>query len=78
MGSPIPDTPLHQRRQVAVQTALKEDRKGNPLFSSKYLGLEKEVSHSTTSIFEDGGGGGGDFPQAEIHEGKVRMNVRLS
>lgn len=44
MGSPLPDTPTFERkRRENVKEALRDD----PLFSSKYGGLEKERSEST-------------------------------
>lgn len=43
MGSPLPDTPVFERkRREATQQRLRDD----PIFSSKYGGLEKEVSDS--------------------------------
>ena len=43
MGSPLPDTPVFERkRRENVKEALRED----PIFSSKYGGLEKERSDS--------------------------------
>lgn len=42
MGTPLPDTPLFQRKKRAqVQRAM---RNKDPVFSSKYGGLEKETS----------------------------------
>ena len=45
MGSPIPDTPLHLRRR-----RMNDD----PVYSSTYLGLEKEVSNSTRTTLSSG------------------------
>lgn len=43
IGTPLPETPLHLRRKRAqVQEAIRNESK--PVFSSKYAGLEKEVS----------------------------------
>ena len=62
IGSPMPETPLDQRRQQkAVKNALRKANRNNPVFSSKYLGLEKEVVAQSE----------GAKRVAEIHEGKV-------
>ena len=62
IGSPMPDTPLDQRRKkTAVKNALRHEHRNNPIFSSKYNGLEKEVISQEEKL-----------NQAEIHEGAVR------
>jgi len=43
MGSPLPDTPVFERKR---RQATKERLRDDPIFSSKYGGLEKEVSDS--------------------------------
>eukprot|EP00529_Nitzschia_sp_RCC80_P022447 CAMPEP_0113485668 /NCGR_PEP_ID=MMETSP0014_2-20120614/24601_1 /TAXON_ID=2857 /ORGANISM="Nitzschia sp." /LENGTH=491 /DNA_ID=CAMNT_0000379319 /DNA_START=273 /DNA_END=1748 /DNA_ORIENTATION=- /assembly_acc=CAM_ASM_000159 len=49
LGSPLPDTPaaVKKRKQAAANAI--SNQKDNPIFSSKYGGLEKEVSTSTAS-----------------------------
>lgn len=43
LGTPLPDTPVHQRRKrEVVQQAMRDEAMSKPLFSSKYFGLEKE------------------------------------
>ena len=58
LGSPLPDTPVavrQQRKQAAAKVAGGSRNNGigsqrdNPVFSSKYGGLEKEVSSSSSS-----------------------------
>lgn len=44
IGTPLPETPIYQRkRRQQVHQALQEDR-GKEIFSSNYAGLEKELS----------------------------------
>jgi ribosomal protein L25 (general stress protein Ctc) len=60
----MPATPIHTRRkQHAVEEALRKQNKNNPVFSSKYGGLEKEVEEEDKV----------KLSQAQIHEGKVRF-----
>jgi len=55
MGSPLPDTPVFERkRRENVQERLRED----PIFSSKYDGLEKEELMSSDSSAGRLGGSG--------------------
>ena len=50
LGSPLPDTPVAvKKRKQAAANAISNNQKDNPIFSSKYGGLEKEVSTSTTA-----------------------------
>lgn len=63
MGSPIPDTPLFHRRKrdEYMRNALREERRHNPIFSSKYTGLEKEVEQQESKHNEI---------RAEVYQGK--------
>lgn len=43
LGTPLPDTPVHQRRKrEVIQQVMRDEALSKPLFSSKYFGLEKE------------------------------------
>jgi hypothetical protein len=69
IGSPEPETPIYERRKRAeVAKVVKNERKTNAQLSSRYGGLEKEVSEAlveeNNEDEEDG--------QAKIHEGPVR------
>ena len=70
IGSPMPETPIHHReqRKQAIKTALRGDR-GAAVYSSKYIGLEKEIDYRSSSgeVHED-------EHRAEVHEGKVSIN----
>ena len=71
IGSPMPETPLHQRaKRSAIKTALNKVRE-SPVFSSKYGGLEKEVDYCSKALssIEDQENG----HRAEVHEGKVSI-----
>lgn len=62
IGSPMPETPVHARRKkFAVEDAMRGQDRNNPVYSSKYSGLEKEVEPKKK---ESGN-------LAQIHEGKV-------
>ena len=69
IGSPMPETPVHhrQKRNQAIKNALRGDQKNSPAFSSKYIGLEKEVDYRSKSSLEDQE----NECRAEVHEGKV-------
>jgi hypothetical protein len=61
IGSPLPDTPIAARhRKQAVKNELK-----NTVYSSRYVGLEKEVVPNGSADSLNG------RHQAEVHEGKV-------
>ena len=80
MGSPLPDTPTAVRhRKQAVRNALKNERK-NPIFSSRYEGLEKEVSTSldgsNQSNLVNGEAASGSL-LAQVHEVKVRIFILI-
>jgi serine/threonine protein kinase len=50
LGTPLPDTPVHQRRKrEVVQQAMRDEAMSKPLFSSKYFGLEKEPLGASVS-----------------------------
>jgi hypothetical protein len=69
----MPETPVHQRhkRHQAVTTAMRgEQQRDAPAFSSKYLGLEKEVDSRAKSSIEEQK----NEYRAEVHEGKVRTS----
>jgi len=72
IGTPLPDTPVYQRRRrEKLQEALRKD---NPLYSSKYAGLEKEPSEHLNGIAEE--------QDAQVHEGPdverlLRQKYRL-
>jgi hypothetical protein len=70
IGSPMPETPVQHRskRIEAVKNALRGEKRDNPVFSSKYLGLEKEVDYRSKSSLD---GSSESECQAEVHEGKV-------
>jgi serine/threonine protein kinase len=73
MGSPLPDTPLFQRkrRQQAVTEAMRRDE--DPVFSSKYFGLEKE----TDKMFASNNNGSSFVEEevgAQVHEGPNSEN----
>ena len=77
MGSPMPDTPIHQReqRKEAIHRAFNGVRRDNPVFSSKYKGLEKEVAsfQALPSFGEE------ENPLfAEVHEGQVSLLMQSS
>ena len=59
LGSPMPDTPISSRRKRRE-------------FSSRYGGLEKEVSTATQSSFYSSSNGGNNSQAANVHEGSVR------
>jgi hypothetical protein len=64
IGSPMPETPLHSRRKkLAVEDVMLGENRNNPIFSSKYSGLEKE---SEPAKKENGG-------VAQVNEGKVSI-----
>jgi tRNA A-37 threonylcarbamoyl transferase component Bud32 len=64
IGTPLPETPLFQRkrRQQAVKAAMQKD--DDPVFSSKYCGLEKE----TAKMFPPGTMQNGSRPPFEAQE----------
>ena len=68
IGSPMPDTPLHHRRKR--NEYLLEERRNNPIFSSKYLGLEKEVEPPVELSKEN------EY-MADVYEGKVSSCMLL-
>ena len=68
IGSPMPDTPLHLRRKR--NEYLLQDRRDNPIFSSKYLGLEKEVEPIVELSKEN------EY-KADVYEGKVSRYILL-
>lgn len=62
IGSPMPSTPIDARRKkFAVEDAMLGQTVNNPIFSSRYGGLEKEVEPTKK---ENGNG-------AQIYQGKV-------
>ena len=64
IGSPMPETPLHSRRKkFAVEDAMLGENRNNPIFSSKYSGLEKE----SEPVKKENGN------VAQVNEGKVRI-----
>ena len=80
MGSPLPPTPVHRRKQF--QDAMDRDNQQNGVYSSKYFGLEKEVSgggrgvdgsRSLAAVSTGGQAAPQHPPQAEVHEGPVRI-----
>ena len=73
IGSPMPETPVQQRkRHQAIKKALTGDQRNAPAFSSKYMGLEKEVDVSKSNIEDQD-----NECRAEVHEGKVRLVLLL-
>ena len=72
IGSPLPETPVMQRnmRKQAMQEAANGDRNADREFSSKYFGLEKEVSQQSSSKLDDPK----EAHRAEVYEGKVSLN----
>jgi tRNA A-37 threonylcarbamoyl transferase component Bud32 len=71
IGTPLPETPLFQRkrRQQAVKAAMQKDE--DPVFSSKYCGLEKEkvMQNGSRSPFKEEEEVGMEPEGAEVHEG---------
>jgi hypothetical protein len=69
IGSPMPETPVHhrQKRNQAIKNALRGDQKNKPAFSSKYIGLEKEVDSKSALEEQE------NEYRAEVHEGKVSI-----
>lgn len=68
LGTPIPETPLHRRKQrkIAVRDALRGGDRNAPIYSSKYIGLEKEVeSRSKSSL-----GSQENEYGVQVHKGK--------
>jgi hypothetical protein len=67
MGSPMPETPVvvRRKRNQAINS-FQEERRNNPVFSSQYLGLEKEVLKEP-----DGIGSRETKHRAQVYEGKV-------
>lgn len=61
LGSPMPDTPISSRRKRRE-------------FSSRYGGLEKEVSTATQSSFYSSSNGN-NSQAANVHEGSVRDRI---
>jgi hypothetical protein len=74
IGSPLPETPVMERnmRKQAMQEAANGDRNTDPVFSSKYFGLEKEVFHQSSSIKLDKPE---EAHRAEVYEGKVSLKI---
>jgi hypothetical protein len=80
LGSPVPDTPMAQRKQ-RENGRRNDNNKENPIFSSRYGGLEKEVdaasrrtNENTTKDTLDMMAESQQF-RAEIHEGQVGFFV---
>ena len=73
IGSPLPDTPVNQRRKKAIDQVRGINRRDDTIFSSKYVGLEKEVVNPSQRSLEEPAG----VHHAEVHEGKVR-EMRLN
>ena len=85
MGSPMPDTPVQRRqlRDAAYKQVLNQDddavngsRNGSSgrYASIRYAGLEKEVSSASSRLNgERRNHDENDYPQPEVHEGKVRL-----
>jgi serine/threonine protein kinase len=76
IGTPLPETPLFQRkrRQQAVKAAMQKDE--DPVFSSKYCGLEKETSTMFPPPSNSRGQNRSSFDEmraepagAQVHEG---------
>lgn len=62
LGTPMPPTPVSSRK-----------RREDPVMSSVYGGLEKDVGRfSTRSFLVNGNGNGSALPAAQVHEGSVR------
>lgn len=60
LGSPVPDTPVTARqRKQARQNGIAQGQSKDPVFSSRYGGLEKEVSTASSSGARKNGNGGG-------------------
>jgi hypothetical protein len=72
IGSPLPETPVMKRnmRKQAMQEAAIGDLRTDPVFSSKYFGLEKEVFHQSSYKVDDPA----EVHRAEVYEGKVSLN----
>lgn len=70
MGSPLPETPMVDRRKrEAAITNIQEDTNPDPVYSSQYFGIEKEVDANASQ----------DNPssRAVVHEGKVSLTIFL-
>lgn len=66
IGSPMPDTPvIDRRKRDEAISAYCTERRTNPIYSSKYFGLEKEVLQDPNAPKEES-----EF-RAEVYEGKV-------
>lgn len=64
IGSPMPETPVvHRRKRDEAISALREERRTDPVYSSKYFGIEKEVVEPKKQIK--------NVRRAEVHEGEV-------
>jgi hypothetical protein len=67
LGTPMPPTPVSSRK-----------RREDPVMSSVYGGLEKDVGRfSTRSLLVNGNGTRSSLPAAQVHEGAVRMATVL-
>mmetsp|Transcript_26768 Transcript_26768/g.65101 ORF Transcript_26768/g.65101 Transcript_26768/m.65101 type:complete len:441 (-) Transcript_26768:298-1620(-) len=63
MGTPMPETPIvHRRKRDAAIDKLREERKSDPVYSSQYFGIEKEVDPKSSRSNGD--------KRAKVHEGK--------
>jgi hypothetical protein len=71
MGTPMPETPLVDRRKRdAAITKIQEDPKTDPVYSSQYFGIEKEVDPNSSRNHRSG--------RAIVHEGQVSLTIILS
>ena len=68
MGTPLADTPVVIRRKRDDAISTMQEEKSDPVYSSQYFGIEKEVEAKPSQS-------NGTSSRAIVYEGKVRVTL---